>query len=151
MDERNTGASCGPIKGGPVNSASYDRVAEAANRFLQFSEGERQRFGEILHRSTEAERSQTLGGMSEVRAVNFGLEGYRSQELSLDNIESAMDYKPWTASDIEYGNRVRESLVMAAKAILRNVPRSPRRELALQHLIDARMDANCAISFGGMF
>lgn len=35
--------------------------------------------------------------------------------------------------------------------ILRNTPRSPRRTLALQHLINARMDANCAISFGGRF
>lgn len=76
---------------------------------------------------------------------------YSSEELTLDNIEAAMAYQPWHRGQQQQGEAVREALVMAAKAILRNVPRSPRRTLALQHLISARMDANCAISFAGRF
>lgn len=85
------------------------------------------------------------------RPENFGLIGHRSQELSLDNIDDAMHYQPWDGIQQDGGDQVREALTLAAKAILRNVPRSPRRTLALQHLISARMDANAAISFRGRF
>lgn len=76
---------------------------------------------------------------------------YRGEELSLDNIDAAMRYQPWDSQQIDAGDQVRDALTLAAKAILRSVPRSPRRTLALQHLISARMDANAAISFRGRF
>lgn len=87
----------------------------------------------------------------DLRPANFGLEGYGSQELSLDNVVDAFTYQPVHTGQIEQAEQVREILIAAAKVILRNVPRSPRRTLALQHLVNARMDANCAISFGGRF
>lgn len=73
------------------------------------------------------------------------------EPLTLENIEDAMRYQPWDREQTECGDRVREMLLLAAKAILRHVPSSPRRTLALQHLISARMDANAAISFRGRF
>lgn len=73
------------------------------------------------------------------------------EELSLENIEDAMSYLSWAPDQFAAGNEVREMLTLAAKAVLRHVPRCPRRTLALQHLISARMDANAAISFRGRF
>lgn len=74
-----------------------------------------------------------------------------TEELSLENIDEAMNYRPWDAAQCNAGDVVRETLTLAAKAILRHVPRSPRRTLALQHLISARMDVNAAITFRGKF
>lgn len=73
------------------------------------------------------------------------------EELTLENIEAAMNYQPWDASQIAAGAAVREALTIAAKAILQNVPRSPMRTRALNHLVDARMVANGAITFRGRF
>lgn len=74
-----------------------------------------------------------------------------SEEITLNNIEAAMTYQPWDSKQQDAGDLVRETLTIAARAILRYVPRSPRRTLAIQHLISARMDANAAISFKGRF
>lgn len=95
--------------------------------------------------------TEHAGPVNALRPANFGLEGYSSQELSLDNIVDAFTYQPMHSGQIENAEQVREVLIAAAKVILRTVPRSPRRTLALQHLVNARMDANCAISFGGRF
>lgn len=74
-----------------------------------------------------------------------------SEQLTLENIEAAMQYQPWESDQILAGDAVREALTIAALAILAHVPPSPRRTLALQHIISARMDANAAISFRGRF
>lgn len=95
------------------------------------------------------ENGGTVGGP--LQPANFGLEGYGAQELSLDNIVNAFTYQPMHSGQIEQAEQVREILIAAAKVILRTCPRSPRRTLALQHLVDARMDANCSISFQGRF
>lgn len=76
---------------------------------------------------------------------------YGGEEISLSNIEEAMRYQPWDRKQLDGGEEIREILTLAAKAILKNAPRSARRTLALQHVISARMDANAAISFRGRF
>lgn len=99
----------------------------------------------------------SLGGMCETddghfNHQQFGIGWQRpTEEVTLDNIDDAMRYQGWDAEQTLVGDIVRESLTFAAKAILRHVPRSPRRTLALQHLITARMDANMAITFRGRF
>lgn len=74
-----------------------------------------------------------------------------SERLTLQNIDAAMQYQPWDYSQREAGEQVREALTAAAKAILRTCPDSPFRSVALRNIIDARMNANAAISFRGRF
>lgn len=74
-----------------------------------------------------------------------------SERITIDNIDDLMHFQPWTRDQIEAGNVVRETLTAAAKAILRSVPESPFRTVALRAILDARMNANAAISFRGRF
>lgn len=77
--------------------------------------------------------------------------GYLSEEVTLGNVDDAMGHQTWDSEQIAAGDIVRETLVAAVKAVLRVVPRCPNRTKAINHLIDARMDANAAISFRGRF
>lgn len=104
--------------------------------------------GQDVHRVDQCAAKSPFPGE---REPHLGLQGYSSQELGLANIEDVMRYQPWDASQQIQGDEVRDALLHAAKVILRNVPRSPRRTIALQKLIEARMDANAAISFRGRF
>lgn len=74
-----------------------------------------------------------------------------TERLTLSNIDDAMKYQPWTREQSEAGEIVREVLTAAAKAILRSVPDGAFRSVALRNIIDARMNANAAISFRGRF
>lgn len=74
-----------------------------------------------------------------------------SERLTLDNVDAAFRYQSWNSDQVARGEQVREALVAAAKAILRTVPECPQRTRALNHLIDARMIANAAITFDGLF
>lgn len=74
-----------------------------------------------------------------------------SERFTLQNIDDAMNYQPWTRDQQEAGAVVREALTAAAKAILRSVPDCPFRTVALRNIIDARMNSNAAISFRGRF
>lgn len=74
-----------------------------------------------------------------------------TEEVSLENVDQIMAYQPWTPDQIAAGDVVRETLIAAVRAILRVVPRCANRTKAINHLIDARMDANAAISFRGRF
>jgi hypothetical protein len=74
-----------------------------------------------------------------------------SEDFTLHNIDDAMQYQPWTADQASDGDVVREALTAAAKAILRHVPAGRFRSVALRNIIDARMNANAAISFRGRF
>ena len=76
---------------------------------------------------------------------------FMTERLSLSNIDDAMKYQPWTREQSEAGEIVREVLAAAAKAILRSVPDGAYRSVALRNIIDARMNANAAISFRGRF
>lgn len=136
--------------GGPI----YTRAQEFVRMWEKLSEQERQQAGRMMAQmGAEATKSRMADAaeQSQVYDPNQGATGCSAQELSLANIEDAMQYKPWGPHEIQCGDQVREVLTMAAKVILRLVPHSPRRTKALNHLIDARMDANAAISFGGRF
>jgi hypothetical protein len=74
-----------------------------------------------------------------------------SEPFTLDNIDAAMRYQPWNVDQMQAGEEVRDALTMAAKAILRRVPDGPFRSVALREIINARMNANAAISFRGRF
>lgn len=74
-----------------------------------------------------------------------------AERFTLENIEDAMHYQPWMPDQQDAGTIVREALTAAAKAILRSVPDSPFRTVALRNIIDARMNSNAAISFRGRF
>lgn len=58
-------------------------------------------------------------------------------------------FKDWTLEQIEKGAEVKNALKEAYKLIIKNVPSSPTRTRALNALLDARMLANAAITFGG--
>ena len=77
--------------------------------------------------------------------------GMLNERLSLHNIDDAMRYQPWTRDQQDAGEQVREVLTQAAKTILRTVPDGPFRSVALRNILDARMNANAAISFRGRF
>lgn len=74
-----------------------------------------------------------------------------AERLSLDNVEHVFAYQPWNSDQVARGQVVRDALVAAAKAILRSVPECPQRTRVLNHLIDARMIANAAITFDGRY
>jgi hypothetical protein len=76
---------------------------------------------------------------------------FLGERLSLENIDEAMRYQPWDRQQQEAGDIVREALTTAAKAILRHVPDAAFRSVALRNILDARMNANAAISFRGRF
>lgn len=76
---------------------------------------------------------------------------HRAGALTIDNIDDAFTYQRWLPDQIEDGAQVREALVAAGKAILRNVPDTPLRTRALNCLVDCRMLANAAITHGGRF
>ena len=99
-----------------------------------------------LGKAVESAPGQRLPGI--LRADQPWRSGER---LSLDNIDDAMRYQPWNLSQVEAGNLVREILTLAAKTILRNVPDGAFRSVALRNILEARMNANVAISFCGRF
>lgn len=130
----------------------YDEAGEITRRFLGMDPRSRERALDKMARTHMAMGVQgAFAGEGGQPVRTEERLGTRTEELSLDNIEDAMKYQPWNREQTARGDQVREALVLAAKAILRNAPRSPRRTLALQHLIDARMDTNAAISFNGRF
>jgi hypothetical protein len=141
---------------GPLHAAGqpYDPTLEIAERIDRLDPPARERLLRLIARSmpigqTAAAVGRMLGGDA------FGTSGGGAyplrEELGLENVEDAFTYHPWGRAQADAGELVREGLVFAAKAILRNVPRGPLRTRALNHLIDGRMIANAAITFGGRF
>jgi hypothetical protein len=68
-----------------------------------------------------------------------------------EELEAMFTYHEWNPVQRQAGIVVREALVAAAKAIVRNVPPGPDRSVAIRKLREARMDANSAITSGGRF
>ena len=91
------------------------------------------------------------GPWGKMAGSSAGSSDTRSEPFSLHNIDAAMQYQPWTLAQADAGEVVREALTAAAKAILRSVPDGPFRSVALRNIIEARMNANAAISFRGRF
>lgn len=81
----------------------------------------------------------------------FGLASRPTERITLENIDDVMRYQPWSPDQQAAGAVVVEALLAAAKTLLRHVPDSPHRSRALRNLVDARMNANAAISFRGRF
>lgn len=117
--------------------------------------GEGERMDEREARIQELQKRQYEAQTNAVPNVNQEMAGScapaRAERVTLENIDDVMRYQPWNYDQVQAGDIVREALTAAAKAILRNVPESPMRTKALGHIIDARMDANAAISFRGRF
>lgn len=66
-------------------------------------------------------------------------------------VKDLFEYHKWTEKMTEAGTAVRDALMAAVLVIIKNVPPGNSRNLALGHLIDARMKANAAISHGGRY
>lgn len=66
-------------------------------------------------------------------------------------VDSMMAYHPWSKEQVQQGAEVRDAIGEAIKQILLNVAPSPMRTRAINHLVDARMIANAAITFKGEF
>jgi hypothetical protein len=66
-----------------------------------------------------------------------------------DKIEKLMTFLPWGDDQVKRGTEVRASITNSMKVIVKNVPPGQTRTRALNHMIDARMLCNAAITFGG--
>lgn len=96
--------------------------------------------------------TESYGPTTDARVPTSGqMLGVLTERLTLGNIDDAMRYLPWAPDQSEAGEAVRDALTMAAKAILRHVPDGAFRSVALRNIIEARMNANAAISFRGRF
>lgn len=77
------------------------------------------------------------------------------EESDFRNLEEGADFlftfHPWDEEKIAKGKEVKDALKAAYIAIIKNVPASPTRTIALRNLIDARMNANMALTFEGAF
>lgn len=96
-------------------------------------------------------KEQTAMGYSTANECDAASRGQPlfTGAMNLQNVDRLFRWQPWGAYEVEAGEQVREALVAAAKAILRNVPSSASRTRALNCLMDARMLANQAITFHG--
>lgn len=126
----------------------YDELAEEAKRDAQINTEARNRVRGVEgpSKAGSAEMPFIGGGSSPMPSARQGSDG-----LTLDNVDDAFTNQLWEYDQLQAGTIVRESLVAAAKAILRHVPPCPARTIALNHLQSARMDANRAITWRGRF
>lgn len=128
-----------------LTTEEIEEVSQAAVRTLMQRRNQAGVVDQTPRKGGEA-HGTTSGG------VDLGGLAYEREtghhEITLDNFEHVMTYQPWMPHQREAGAVIHEALVAAGKAILRSVVRCPSRTLALQHLIDARMRANAAISHG---
>lgn len=142
-------------------AAAADRVHTLVDQVSRLTQSDRDRFARIISTwdlpgQTPVSVSAPFGRMAgeydaAVEKTGRGLEFGVAEPLTLDNVNAAFQYQPWNHHQQQQGDQVRELLTFAAKGILRNVPSGPLRTRALNHLIDARMIANAAITFGGRF
>lgn len=100
-------------------------------------------------RNAGAELADTKGIGRADREVTLAAQA--PGRYNLDTIEDLMAYQPWGPAAQEAGAQVREALTAAAKAILRVAPAGRYRDRAVELVLDARMQANAAISFNGRF
>ena len=66
-------------------------------------------------------------------------------------IDDAFTYHSWNDEQVKKGNAVREACATAVKALIENVPPCPTRTTAIRKLMEARMDANSAITHNGKY
>ena len=89
--------------------------------------------------------------MSDETKVNeSSLRSYQlATSITGGEVMKLFTFQPWTEEQITRGQMVRDTLAIAFKAVVDNVPPSPTRTRALNGIIDARMLANAAITFEG--
>jgi hypothetical protein len=78
----------------------------------------------------------------------------RAEELTAAvsaTVDDLFDYQRWNEDQTSRGRYVREALAQAVKVIISNVPPCPTRTRAINHLVDARMLANAAITHRGRY
>lgn len=68
-----------------------------------------------------------------------------------DEVANLFKYHPWDTEQTMNGDIVRGSLQHSYIAIVRHVPPCPARTVALRKIVEARMDANAAITHGGKY
>ena len=71
--------------------------------------------------------------------------------ITLDNVERVFQDPYWGPGQQDLALQVSDTLIAAAKVILRVVPAGPDRSVALRKLRDCRMDCHSAIRFNGQF
>lgn len=71
--------------------------------------------------------------------------------ITLENLERVFTYQSWAPDQIRQAEPVKEAILALGRAILRNVPDSPDRSVALRKLRELRMDVNAAITHRGEF
>jgi hypothetical protein len=81
----------------------------------------------------------------------YGKDTVSVERITEANVDETFQYQPWNEEQQKAGHEVRDALVTAAKAMLKNIPETPLRTRALNALVDARMLANAAITFNGKF
>jgi hypothetical protein len=64
-----------------------------------------------------------------------------------DAIHQTFQYQKWEQHQVERGELVRDACAAAVVAIVATVMPSPERTRAINHIVDARMLANAAITF----
>lgn len=69
--------------------------------------------------------------------------------VTLENVEDVFTYHAPSQQQMVQYEMVREALILAARTILRVVPRCADRTTAIRKLREARMDANAAIALQG--
>lgn len=131
-------------------------VSEVSNDDLQLLVGMTQ--GEVKRREYLLGKAATqpvrpMGGtqgcdVNQAREVQWKPVP-RTDWFTLENIDRVMTPQPFRAHQTVSSTIVREALTAAAKAILREVPMGPAKDLAIQHIIEARMYANTGIAFDG--
>lgn len=78
----------------------------------------------------------------------------RAAELTPEvaaEIDNAFLYAKWTEDQVMAGYKIREALSAAVKMIVENSPPCPTRTVAIRKCMEARMDANSAITHGGKY
>lgn len=66
-------------------------------------------------------------------------------------VKDLFEYHQWTDKMQEKGTAVREALVNAVLVIIKSVPPSPDRDVAIRKIREARMDCNSAITHNGRY
>lgn len=138
-----------------------DEIYEIGARVAAMTDEGRQRLAihvgriqALEARAAEAKGGEIAGGMacnmtagpSAVQSMSYTPRG-----LTLENVENAFEYHSWDPGQQGSGTIIREALVAAAKAALREVPDCPDRSVGLRKLREARMDFNSAITHRGRF
>jgi len=69
----------------------------------------------------------------------------------VDTVKDIFKYHPWDQKKIDCGEKVRAALQGTYLVILEAVPACSTRTRALNKLVEARMDANAAITHDGKY